>query len=365
MFRRPVRRLPSVLLATVGVVLLAPMLLQANAAYASGLAERPTSEREIERTANRDEREPSVQRAPALASAAENKASRQATQMMVMLIVLGTVVLVILSVPVGFIVWYRRRSRRLTSQWEAMGAELGPVLLQKRLSKGTRVIYWIFGVFCLYVGIGAGIAGFSEAWFVGLASVAVPWAFGIYILHRATNTILVHKYGVVGRSLLGLRKLLHSEISRLTYVAIRHYRDDTYAGTELLIRFTPEVGKPITYAQYSRENDQEMDALRDHIAWQIAEPLLERVRRGQQVSWGAFDAVFTRDALRVGDRTVPYSAGLRSRIEQGIFSLYVSGENNPILTMGCDAENFYPGLMMLGTLLEGAKAARREPSVAS
>src|SRR5690349_20716561 len=125
---RPIRHVPALLVASLGVVLLVSMLLQANAAYASVPAEQSTSERQVERTTHQDERNSPAQPARKLDATARNRMPEQADDHLVLFFSFMVITtLVPLAVPVGLFVWYWRRSRRLSRQSEAMGADLGPV----------------------------------------------------------------------------------------------------------------------------------------------------------------------------------------------------------------------------------------------
>ncbi|MFL5356075.1 hypothetical protein [Archangium sp.] len=261
-----------------------------------------------------------------------------------------------------------RRQRTEDERPQRAGA-LGRVLFQKKVTRASQVACWIGAGLCFIAG-SAGIITTAMAhnwgWLAG--SLFVGWGAALAFAAIAQYSFRVHELGVVRRSIFGERTLRYSEITSFQFGATRHYHNGAYTGTALNMSFTGGPGtKPISHNQTSRGNDSDLDALREQVADIVAAQLLQRLERGEEIQWGP-SARFTRNGLMVRapklfgkgeERRAPYDAGLHISIQQGTLQLFINNEAKAVMSCPCAADNFYPGLTMLGVLIARAKGSRQ------
>lgn len=249
--------------------------------------------------------------------------------------------------------------RQLSDRERPMAGPLGRVLFQRKMRTASKVFCWALAVGLFLFGGAMGIGlGSDGSWLGALLALGLSWGFGVVLAINTFSDFRVHELGVTRKS-LGQHTLRYSEIVSFQFGATRHYYNGAYTGTTVNMRFTPAPGaKPITHNQTVRGNDSDLDSLREQVAAMVAHHLLARLRRGEDVQWGP-TARFTPRGLVVRasklfgkgeERLAPYDAGLRYTIEQGSFKLFIGNEGKAAMTVACAADNFYPGLKILGEL---------------
>ena len=257
--------------------------------------------------------------------------------------------------------------RQLTDRERPMAGPLGRVLFQRKMSTATRVFCWVLAGVLLLAGVGGGAAlAMDHCWLGALCALGLLGALAALLILSTFNDFRVHELGVT-RKRLSKRTLRYSEIMSFQFGATRHYHNGAYTGTSVNMRFTPDPGgKSITHHQMVRGNDSDLDSLREQVSGMVARHLLERLLKGQDIQWGP-TARFTSKGLVVRasklfgkgeERLAPYNAGLRYTIEQGSFRLFIGAETKAAMTVACSADNFYPGLRILGEMCSREKAAR-------
>jgi hypothetical protein len=261
------------------------------------------------------------------------------------------------------------RRQRTEDERPPRAGALGRVLFQKKVTPTGQLSCWI----AAGLGFAAGSAGIitsamAHNWGWVAGSLFIGWGAALAFAAKAQYIFRVYELGVTRHSLFGERTLRYSEITSFQFGATRHYHNGAYTGTALHMSFTPGAGaRPITHTQTGRGNDSDLDALREQVADIVAAQLLERLKRGEQIQWGP-SARFTRNGLVVQasklfgkgeERRAAYDAGLRISIQQGTLHLFIGNETKAAMSCPCAADNFYPGLTMLGVLIAQAKASQQ------
>jgi hypothetical protein len=250
---------------------------------------------------------------------------------------------------------------------EPLGSgQLGRVLFEKTSLDVRGIAYLVLGALMAFAGYMVKDLLLPFAAFLGAGGVGLA-GFGFWTL---TRSIRIHEGGIVSRSLLGERVLFYRDVARFAYGTTRHYVKGSYAGTQLAMKLVPEGGgPPIRFSTAMRGSDADLDALRDHIAQTVAERLYPVVEGGGEVAWGK-DARITlrevhgRRSTFLGKRraTVAIGPDMQERFHEGRFFLSLPGSKKPLLDLGCGEENFYPGHVVLGWLVEEAGEEDEEPA---
>jgi hypothetical protein len=102
-------------------------------------------------------------------------------------------------------------------------------------------------------------------------------------------------------------------------------------------------------------NDKELEQAKLNISKTIADRLYLKVATGQAVAWGKV-ARISKDEIRylstrllaeTVNLSFPFSQPLSYSMDAGKFYLFSAGEQQPLFTMDCDEENFYPGFFLM------------------
>ncbi|RKG78921.1 hypothetical protein D7W79_11710 [Corallococcus exercitus] len=243
---------------------------------------------------------------------------------------------------------------------------LGRILFERKPSAGTREIARFLAIIAVLLGVLMSINLAPDP--VVVPIMGMLWGAAAGLVYLARVEFRVYELGVTQRKLRE-RTLRYSELTSFQFATVRTYRTGVYTGTALGMRFTPGPGlRAITHDQITEGNDADLEALREHVAGIVATQLFERFQRGDDIPWGSM-ARFTQKGLVIriprllhydGERLLPYGARLRFHIEQGGFFLFVGPETKAALALPCGADNFYPGLKLLETLMSSAEKARAQ-----
>lgn len=250
--------------------------------------------------------------------------------------------------------------RHLSGRARPMAGPLGRILFQRKRSTTSQVLCWTMaGILVLGGGAGAFVMGLAENWRGSLLALGICWGVAVLFVAAVFTRFRVHELGVTQRSCFSNRTLRYSEVTSFQFDSTRHYYNGVYTETSLRMRFKPGPGlKAISHSQTVRGSDSDLEALREHVSTMVARQLLARLERGEDVHWGP-TARFTKNGLVVRasklfgkgeERLAPYGAGLRYQIEDGTFHLFIGAETKAAMRVECAADNFYPGLNMLGVL---------------
>jgi hypothetical protein len=102
-------------------------------------------------------------------------------------------------------------------------------------------------------------------------------------------------------------------------------------------------------------NDKELEQAKLNISKTIADRLYLKVATEQEVAWGKFVRISKDEIhyLSTGflggsvNLSFPFSQPLSYSIDSGKFYLFRAGEQQPLFTLDCDEENFYPGFFLM------------------
>lgn len=179
--------------------------------------------------------------------------------------------------------------------------------------------------------------------------------------------------GVQHTGRFGVRELRWTEIGTFTYSAARVYRTDndmgkyvdTYQWTRLALRFSPlpEVGGgAISYSDQSRQEDSDLNGLRDFVAGQIGTCMAARLAEGEVVPWTP-NLTFTPEGIEFRPRgllgrkefeLLPYADFAGHEMALGVLYLFRRGEEKPIMSEVSSAPNFFPGHFLLKSMQRSA-----------
>jgi hypothetical protein len=248
---------------------------------------------------------------------------------------------------------------------QPLAGPLGRLLFQ-RMSPTTQAVCRAVAGLTFLTGIMAGITRADSG---GLPMLGILWGISAMLVLGSLREFRVYERGV-SQKFFRRHTLLYSELTSFQFGAVRKYRNGTYVGTTVAMRFTPGPGgKLLTHVHTSRGNDTDLNGLRERVAKIIANHLLERLQRGEDIQWGP-SALFTQQGLVIRasrlakEQRVPYDAGVRCKIKEGNLYLFIGEEHLFIghdtaaaLVMPCAVDNFYPGLKMLEALCSHAEEA--------
>src|SRR6185436_4840300 len=159
---------------------------------------------------------------------------------------------------------------------------------------------------------------------------------------------------------LGQKLLPYAQVATFSYSATRHYHNGAYVGTHLSMKFEPIAGFGAPRIQYGASvqvADDDLDELRDFISRQLAERMAQQLSTGTPVPWTS-NLVFTREGIQyrpagmlgIGRKEphfLPYDAYGGCNLNQGVFFLFVKGNNTAVMSEPCSAPNFFPGFYLL------------------
>ena len=163
-----------------------------------------------------------------------------------------------------------------------------------------------------------------------------------------------YENGIIQRP--GHRVFFFKNCETLHYQVSLQFVNGIYAFTRTLLKlkFLPDL-KSMQIKTQRYGNDRELEQAKLDIARRIADRLYLKVATQEEVAWGKFVRI-SKDEIRylstrlLGGNvnlTFPFSQLLSYSMESGKFYLFPAGEQEPLFTMDCDEENFYPGFFLL------------------
>ncbi|MCI0417147.1 hypothetical protein L0222_30625 [bacterium] len=163
-----------------------------------------------------------------------------------------------------------------------------------------------------------------------------------------------YENGIIQRP--GHRVLFFRNCETLQYAVGLQFVNGIYAftRTQLKLKSLPDL-KLMQIKTQRYGNDKELEQAKLDISKQIADRLYLKVATQQDVPWGRF-ARISKDEVRylstslLGGNfsmTFPFSKPLSYSFDSGKFYLFNAVDAQPLFTMDCDEENFYPGFFLL------------------
>ena len=195
--------------------------------------------------------------------------------------------------------------------------------------------------------------------FLGIA-LGVSLLFVVAAIAQRYMVFRCHERGVFKANLLGEKLLPYASVATFTYSATKHYHNGAYVGTHLSMKFEPQGSTgapPISYGASVQLADDDLEELRDFISRQLADRMAQQLSTGQPVQWTP-NLVFTREGIQyrpagmlgIGRKEphfLPYDAYGGCNLNEGVFFLFVKGNNKAVMSEPCSASNFFPGFYLL------------------
>jgi len=260
---------------------------------------------------------------------------------------------------------------RVPTAREPNEGELGHLIFERRPSHirlvAVILLAYLLGLVSLSMFV-ALIFAFAESRsvFVGIfvvvnVSVCVAWSYLLRQFDSRSPFYRFHEYGVHKRGLFGEKKLQYQEVASFTYKAVRCFVNGVYTGTIFTLVIDPlpqHKSKRISYSVMLQNPDDELDNIRNHIARILANRMLLQFQQGQPIRW-AEHLRFIPQGLeyrpkgwiaRKSVQVIPYNQ-IHCYIDQGILYIQDLKICKFVIQECTSARNFFPGLIMLGLLV--------------
>ncbi len=248
---------------------------------------------------------------------------------------------------------------------------LGRVIFERDHSMGMGgVIYFgFFGLLLVVFGLVVIICadGKLDQILMGVGLLLAGPIIPLIAFLNRTKILRCHTHGVCYLTAMKERKLQYKDVRIFTFSATRNYTNGSYTGTAISLTFEPGdegSGDRIAYSANIKQMDDELDNLRDFVSRVIAVEMLKRVKQGRTVYWT--DGLrFLPEALEVqpsgffGKKDamrIPYSEIAGSDMQQGVFYLFRKGQNKHFFEIPVSSPNFFPGMLLLHTILSPEEA---------
>lgn len=238
-----------------------------------------------------------------------------------------------------------------------------------RLWGGLALVVW-----AVVAGVLSALDGVLEhGWvpaLIGLVLLVAGGIGGATLWEGRVNVFRCHAHGVARINHYGTTTLGYGEIGSFSYNATRMHDDGLYAGTHLSLIFMPLDGSDrpsIGYSATVRNADEELERLREFISRVIAGHMFRRLGAGQPVAWTP-NITFRPEGLelknvgwfrgRTGEsNVVPYREITHHSLTEGVFRLAVGGQGKWAVEEDFAQPNFFPGYVLLMTILHPPEAA--------
>lgn len=238
---------------------------------------------------------------------------------------------------------------------------LGRVLFER---KGNFVQAGFVVALLLVLGLVGAIAVGKELSPILSALVAVVGLglCGLTLWSTAKSVFRCHERGVRQVGIFGDSTMHYDEVASFSYSATRQYVNGSYTGTTLALNFVPIAGSTAKRIQYStsvKGSDDDLDALRDHIARVLAARMATRLAAGERVQWTdglAFleTGIEYRPNGMLGRKDpvlLPFERYGGYNMDQGVFYLFEKEKQKAVVSEQVSAANFHPGYYLLLSLL--------------
>ena len=250
---------------------------------------------------------------------------------------------------------------------ETSASGLGRILFEKKPAATWPPLCVLTGVVAIIIGIGLVIAYAQEPLetpllFVGIGLMPVGIGCFVGAVAMKKMNFRCHERGVYKASLFGDNMLAYKDVATFTYSAVRHYHNGAYVGTHLSLKFDPQPGSgasPISYSTTVQATDDDLDELKDTISGILAENMIQQLATNQIVPWTT-NLTFQREGIqyrpagwvsRGEPQFMKYDDYGGYNVDQGVFYLYLKGQQKPITNEQISAPNFFPGFVMLLRML--------------
>ncbi len=240
---------------------------------------------------------------------------------------------------------------------ESDNSGLGRILFQRRSSKLTVGFLAASGLVAIaFGGTMLALEAIDTFGFVFILLLTV--AFWLWAWSSSKSAFRCHERGVYQAKMFGEKQLKYQDVAEFTYRATRHYHNGAYTGTILSLKFQPAAGagKAISYGATVRNEDADLDSLRDFISRVIAARMANELAAGNVTPWMS-NIRFRPDGLeynasgflRTKKETtlMPHADYGGWNVQGGTFLLFARGNSKAVLKAQTSEPNFFPGFYLL------------------
>ena len=245
---------------------------------------------------------------------------------------------------------------------------LGRILFQRRSSRATVLVLAALAPIVPLIGIALAWNATDTTMFIAgiIAIVAGPLlAFASYSC--AVSNFRCHEWGVYQKALSGEKRLMYADVASFSYGATRHYHNGAYTGTNISLKFEPPPGTKgggINYAAQVKNEDADLEQLRDFVGRVMSARMGGELAQGQAVPWTK-NMIFRPEGIEytpAGFFGKKQTQFLRHEnyggwnMDQGVFYLFERGQPKAVMSENVAEANFYPGYYLLLALYPSEEA---------
>lgn len=239
----------------------------------------------------------------------------------------------------------------------------GRVLFERSAGKGATIV---FGA----IGLLLGIVGGVSVWVAILGRDPIIVAAGGLLLLLSglcfaagwrVRGIFFRAYerGLEKATMTSRRALPFDDVDVFSFESRRNQSQGRYTGTTYTLVFADrsrEQGRGIFYSTTVRNQDEELEDLRDRISQEIARRMAQTFAASHTVQWTP-EVWFRHTTLEYVRRrrlfvaskvvVIPYDTITDFELRDGLLHLWTSYQERAVLSINAGAPNFYPGLILL------------------
>lgn len=254
---------------------------------------------------------------------------------------------------------------------DADGDALGSLVFQKAFPKSPGIILMVIGTLLLAGAIASGKAGAAQD--ASIVSTIAVGAFGllmmspgIYLLAAEPRTYF-HQRGMVSATRWSRRGARYEDVEELAYGMTRVFINGRYQHTQQVMQLNAaKWSKPLRFTHVFTEKADfdasyraynEVEDVRNTVAAMIAIRMKDKLQAGEAVPWTPQMRLRTT-CLEIIEkqghvRSVPFSDVAKVDFNDGVFSLWITGEAQPAVNVKVDEVNFFPGYRILAENVRG------------
>ncbi len=242
-------------------------------------------------------------------------------------------------------------------------ARFGRLLFATRASMTAPLGFVIFG----FALLGAAVLIFVE--YSNVVRFALPLpvaAAGIWMISKAPKEaragVLVFERGLVAISPLskGPREVAFDDVESFQYSVVETRVNGLHFSLTRAFKIMLRGAPPVCVQQQVGKSDTSFDKVRHILTVSVARRLRRDYERTGQMRWVKGVTVRRGELLVEGSfaegvaraRRVPLSPDLQYAINDGSCRVFFPGQSDPVLTIQCSEENFYPGFEVVAELTE-------------
>ena len=233
---------------------------------------------------------------------------------------------------------------------------LGRVLFERR-SNTLRVLLAVAAPVACVAGLV--MAASHEIRPAGLM-IALAGIVGAVAVWRVPPAVFqCHELGVRYSGATGRRQIRYTDVHSFSYQAVRHFVNGAYTGTHFTLKFQSPAAE-IVYRTTLKNQDDDLDSLRDHVSRVIAAEMQGELAAGRPVRWTP-NLAFLPEGIqhrpkgflgRGSPQVLPYSQVRGFNMDKGVFYVFAQGAKRATISEDVSAANFFPGFFLFLTVFE-------------